>query len=173
MITSVSEPPTWKPKLPPSIRTVPGADQPARLLLLQERYPFPYFPPKTKAPVLRPGTITMQCAFSRRSSGVQPSGAAIASERTSADSCRRLVGSLSSADSGARAIAIDRSSCVWPSGHKGFQHACYQTLQDDALGRRHSSKAVSYRGQRTCDVAVPKLRQIAQNCARSQALPEA
>jgi hypothetical protein len=27
MITSVAEPPIWKPKLPPSIMTVPGADQ--------------------------------------------------------------------------------------------------------------------------------------------------
>lgn len=29
MIKSVSDPPIWKPTLPPSMRTVPGADHPA------------------------------------------------------------------------------------------------------------------------------------------------
>ena len=43
----------------------------------------------------------------------------------------------------------------------------YQTLQDDALPR-HLSKV----RQRSCDVAAPRLRQIAQDCARNQALPE-
>ena len=43
------------------------ADQPEPLLLRQDRYPFPYLPPRMKAPVLSPGTMTMQCAFSSRS----------------------------------------------------------------------------------------------------------
>ena len=64
MIKSVEEPPIWKPTLPPSMRTVAGADQPAPLLFRQDRYPFPYFPPTTKAAVLSSGTITMQWAFS-------------------------------------------------------------------------------------------------------------
>src|SRR5579871_942660 len=37
MIKSVSDPPIWNPILPPSMRTVPGADQPGPTLLLQER----------------------------------------------------------------------------------------------------------------------------------------
>ena len=35
MIKSVEEPPIWKPTLPPSMRTVPGADQPVPLLFRQ------------------------------------------------------------------------------------------------------------------------------------------
>lgn len=64
MIKSVDEAPIWKPTLPPSMRTVPGADQPAPLVFRRDRYPFPYFPPTTNAAVLRSGTITMQWAFS-------------------------------------------------------------------------------------------------------------
>src|SRR6476646_8026909 len=63
MIKSVDDPPIWKPTLPPSIRTVPGADQPAPLLLRQDRYPFPYFPPTTNAPVFRSGTIHPSPSF--------------------------------------------------------------------------------------------------------------
>jgi len=36
MTTSVSEPPIWKPTLPPSIRTVAGADHPDAPLLRQD-----------------------------------------------------------------------------------------------------------------------------------------
>ena len=53
MIRSVADPPIWKPTLPPSMRTVPGADQPAPVLLRHDRYPFPYFPPTTKAAVFK------------------------------------------------------------------------------------------------------------------------
>src|ERR1035438_1422667 len=77
------------------MRTVAGADQPEPLLLRQDRYPFPYLPPTRKAPVLSPGTITMQCAFSSRSCGIPLSGAAITSEKTDAASPNRLAGSLS------------------------------------------------------------------------------
>src|ERR1017187_6559100 len=98
MIRSVSEPPIWKPTLPPSLRTVAGADQPEPLLLRQDRFPFPYFPPTTKAAVLRLGTMTMQYAFSSRSCGIPLSGAAIISEKTDAASPRRLAGSLSIAN---------------------------------------------------------------------------
>src|ERR1041385_4629592 len=48
-----------------------------------------------KAPVLSPGTMTMQCAFSRRSCGIPLSGVAITSEKTDAASPNRLAGSLS------------------------------------------------------------------------------
>ncbi len=51
MIKSVEEAPIWKPTLPPSMRTVPGADQPAPLLFRQDKYPFPYFPPTMNAAV--------------------------------------------------------------------------------------------------------------------------
>jgi len=37
MIKSVSDPPIWKPTLPPSMRTVPGADQPTPLLFRQDK----------------------------------------------------------------------------------------------------------------------------------------
>src|SRR6185436_9073133 len=45
MIRSVDDAPIWKPTLPPSMRTVPGADHPSPLLSRQDTYPFPYFPP--------------------------------------------------------------------------------------------------------------------------------
>src|SRR5579863_6761852 len=106
MIKSVSEPPIWKPTLPPSIRTVPGADQP--LLLRQDRYPLPYFAPKKKAAVFKPGTITMQWAFSSNSCGMPLSGADITSEKTSAASFSRLAGSLLAASSGARAKVVNK-----------------------------------------------------------------
>src|SRR5664279_2423600 len=81
--------------LPPSMRTVAGADQPKPLLLRQDRYPFPYLPPTMNAPVLSEGTMTMQCAFSSRSCGIPLSGVAITSEKTDAASPNRLAGSLS------------------------------------------------------------------------------
>src|SRR5665811_933756 len=77
------------------MRTVAGADQPRPLLLRQDRYPFPYFPPTMNAPVLRLGTMTMQCAFPSRSCGIPLSGVAIISEKTDAASPSRLAGSLS------------------------------------------------------------------------------
>src|ERR1051325_4192012 len=77
------------------MRTVAGADQPEPLLFLQERYPFPYLPPTMKAPVLRLGTMTMQCAFSSRSCGIPLSGVAITSEKTDAASPKPMAGSLS------------------------------------------------------------------------------
>jgi hypothetical protein len=39
MIRSVDEAPIWKPTLPPSMRTAPGADQPLAALVRQETYP--------------------------------------------------------------------------------------------------------------------------------------
>src|ERR1044071_7910142 len=84
--------------LPPSMRTVAGADQPEPLLLRHERYPLPYLPPTMKAPVLRLGTITMQCAFSSRSCGIPLSGVAMISEKTDAASANRFAGSLSIAN---------------------------------------------------------------------------
>jgi hypothetical protein len=59
-IKSVSDPPIWKPTLPPSMRTAPGADHPVPFLLRQDRNPFPYLAPTTNAAVLSAGTITMQ-----------------------------------------------------------------------------------------------------------------
>ena len=77
------------------MRTVAGADQPAPLLLRQDRYPFPYLPPTMKAAVLRLGTMTMQCALSSRSCGIPLSGVAMISEKTDAASPNRLAGALS------------------------------------------------------------------------------
>src|SRR5690349_6313137 len=99
------------------MRTVPGADQPDRLLFRQERYPFPYFPPNMKAPVLSAGTITMQFAFSSISCGIPLSGVAMTSENTAADSSSRFADSLSIASSGvsngviARAVTIVNFIC--------------------------------------------------------------
>src|ERR1039458_3967387 len=81
------------------MRTVAGADQPEPLLFRQDRYPFPYLPPTMKAPLLRSGTITMQCARSSRSCGIPLSGAAITSEKTDAAAPSRLAGSVSIASS--------------------------------------------------------------------------
>ena len=77
------------------MRTVAGADQPSRFRLRQDRYPFPYLPPTMKAAVLRPGTMTMQCALSSRSWGIPLSGVDIICEKTDAASPNRLAGSLS------------------------------------------------------------------------------
>jgi hypothetical protein len=110
MIKSVEDPPIWKPTLPPSMRTVPGADHPAPPVLRQDTYPLPYFPPTTNAAVLRSGTITMQCAFSRSPWGIALSGVAMISENTTAASFSRFAGSSSAASSGmiphAAAIAV-------------------------------------------------------------------
>src|SRR5687768_13675748 len=100
MIKSVDEPPIWKPTLPPSMRTVPGADQPDRPVFRQDRYPFPYFPPTTNAAVLRSGTIPMPCSVPTRSPGIPLSGVAIISENTTAASFSRFAGSSSAAGSG-------------------------------------------------------------------------
>src|SRR5579859_7816220 len=105
MIKSVEEPPIWKPTLPPSMRTVPGADQPVAFLFRQDKYPFPYLPPNTKAAVFRFGTITMQWACSSSSCGMPLSGVAMTSENTAAASFRRFAGSLSLASNGVRANA--------------------------------------------------------------------
>ena len=100
MTRSVDETPIWNPMLPPSMRTVPGADHPRPPALRQDRYPFPYFPPTPHAAVLRPGTMTMQWALARRSSGRPLSGADTTSENTAAASVSRLPGSSSCAMSG-------------------------------------------------------------------------
>ena len=79
MIKSVVEPPIWKPTLPPSMRTVPGADQPGPVLFRQDTYPFPYLPPTRKAAVFSEGTMTMQWAFASMSFGMPLSGVAMIS----------------------------------------------------------------------------------------------
>src|SRR5436190_7898638 len=99
-------PPIWKPTLPPSIRTVPGADHPDASLVRQDRYPFPYLPPTTNAAVLRSGTMTMQCALEMSSCGTPLSGVAIISDNTAAASSRRWAGSLSTANSGVKANVV-------------------------------------------------------------------
>ena len=106
MIRSVSDAPIWKPTLPPSMRTVPGADQPARVLLRHDTNPFPYFAPTTKAAVFRSGTSTMQWAFSMRSSGMPLSGVAMISDSIVADSPSRLAGSESAASKGVIASVV-------------------------------------------------------------------
>src|SRR5687768_13425681 len=88
MMTSVSEPPIWNPKLPPSMRSAPGAPQPPPAVR-HTRNPRPYLAPTMNAPCLTPGTTTTQCAFLRRSSGIPLSGAARTSCRTVADSLSR------------------------------------------------------------------------------------
>ena len=55
MKTSISEPPIWKPTLPPSIRIEPGADQPTPPGFRHVTNPLPYLPPTTKAAFLRSG----------------------------------------------------------------------------------------------------------------------
>ena len=90
MIRSVVEPPIWKPTLPPSMRTVPGADQPVPLLLRHDTYPFPYLPPTRNAAVFRLGTMTMQWAFASMSCGMPLSGVAMISENTAAASFSRF-----------------------------------------------------------------------------------
>ena len=90
MKTSISEPPIWKPTLPPSMRMAPGADQPTPSFLRQERKPLPYLPPTMNAPFFRSGTITIHCALLRRSCGIALSGVPITSLNDSAALCRRL-----------------------------------------------------------------------------------
>src|SRR6185503_7326116 len=89
MNTSVSEPPIWKPKLPPSTRIEPGADQPTPPSRRQLTNPFPYLAPTMKAPFFRPGTMMMHWALPSRSCGIDLSGMPITSFRDSAAASRR------------------------------------------------------------------------------------
>src|SRR5262249_16901798 len=79
-----------KPKLPPSTRTAPGADQPTPSFFRQETNPFPYFPPKMNAPFLRSGTMTKHCARDSRSCGMDLSGVPITSLNAAAEASNRL-----------------------------------------------------------------------------------
>ena len=66
--TSVSDPPIWKPTLPPSTLTAPGALHPPPALR-QVTKPRPYFAPTINAPLLTPGTTIAHSALSNRSCG--------------------------------------------------------------------------------------------------------
>ena len=95
MNTSVSAPPIWNPKLPPSTRTAAGADQPTPSLLRQETNPLPYLAPTMNAPFFNPGTITMHCALFSRSCGIDLSGVPITSLNARAAAWSRVAASLS------------------------------------------------------------------------------
>src|SRR5438128_1051854 len=111
------------------------------------------------APVLRSGTMTMQCACSSISCGIPLSGADITSENTVAASFRRFAGSLSLARSGAIATAAMRRafislpfSAVRVSHYalyKGTLGADGETV--DMAGRGESGKVflLTARGQMT------------------------
>src|SRR5581483_6725507 len=89
MKTSVSDPPIWKPKLPPSTRMEPGAVHPTPPERRQLTNPLPYLAPTMNAPFFRPGTITMHCARLRRSCGIDLSGMPMTSLKDSAAACNR------------------------------------------------------------------------------------
>src|SRR6266481_6440197 len=98
MTTSVSEPPIWKPTLPPSTLSPAGADQP-RPGLRQTMKPRPYLAPTTKAPFFTPGTTTTQAALPSKSCGMPLSGAPIMSLRTLAAASSRFSVSFAKMDS--------------------------------------------------------------------------
>ncbi len=79
-MTSISVPPTWKPTLPPSIRTPDGADHPESVR--HDANPRPNLPPTTNAPFFRPGTMTTHCAFFSRSIGMARSSIDMTSSNT-------------------------------------------------------------------------------------------
>src|SRR5437588_4367889 len=89
MTTSVSEPPIWKPTLPPSTLTPAGADQPPPDLR-QTMKPRPYLAPTMKAPFLTPGITTTQAALASKSCGIPLSGVPIISPKTLAEGSRRF-----------------------------------------------------------------------------------
>jgi hypothetical protein len=96
--TSVDETPIWSPKLPPSMRTAPGAPQPVPDCLRHSTNPRPYFPPRTNAAFFTPGTSTMQVAFCSRSCGMERSGVAMISvNNVAASFSRSCVDSASAA----------------------------------------------------------------------------
>ena len=96
MMTSVSVPPTWKPTLPPSTRTPPGADQPPDARR-HDRKPRLYLPPTMNAPFFMPGTTTTHSAFLNRSRGMPASGCSAISWRTTAAALSRLYWAATSA----------------------------------------------------------------------------
>src|SRR5260370_17213903 len=67
MTTSVSEPPIWKPTLPPSTLSPAGADQPPRVLR-QTIKPQPYLAPTLTAPFFPPRPPTPHAALPLKAS---------------------------------------------------------------------------------------------------------
>ena len=66
-MTSVSDAPIWRPTLPPSIRTLPGALQPVPVAFRHDTYPRPYCPPNPSAALRTPGMTTTHFAFAKKS----------------------------------------------------------------------------------------------------------
>ena len=75
IMTSVSEPPIWKPTLPPSIIAAVGADHPVPEGRRHKMKPLPYWPPTINAAFFIPGTTTIQAELSSSSCGMPLSAA--------------------------------------------------------------------------------------------------
>ena len=75
MKMSVPDPPAWKPKLPPSIRMAPGADQPIPFSPRHKMNPLPHFPPNMNAALLTLGAMMTHSALSSSFCGIALSSA--------------------------------------------------------------------------------------------------
>src|SRR5580700_10079219 len=95
---STAVPPSWLPKLPPSMVIAAGALQvPGRR---QEANPLPYLPPNRNAPLIRPGMMMTHCALLKRTGGIGLSEVWIAAIAVAA-CARRLSGVCSCAKAAA------------------------------------------------------------------------
>src|ERR1700691_5361475 len=119
--------------LPPSMRMIEGALQPALLSLRQVITPLPYFAPTMNPALLRSGTIPTQCALSSRSFGMDRSLAPMISVSTAADS-RILLASCSASVSAAKAPADTSNVVKNASGFIILDHSLgEQSLRDMSL----------------------------------------
>src|ERR1700730_9400754 len=119
MTTSVEDPPSWSPKLPPSIAMDPGELHPSPALR-HEANPRPYLPPTPKAPFFKPGTMITHLALSNSSWGMPLSGVFISSRKVSVAFLRRLSGLASCARRAVAAIQARRTDFVISTSLQNF-----------------------------------------------------
>src|ERR1017187_9670284 len=155
--TSVEEPPIWMPKLPPSIRTAPGAPHPVPSWWRHSAKPRPNSAPTTKAAFLSPGTMTTHCDLASKSCGIPLSGVLIISEKTVAVAASRscavsaakaAIGSNKAALIAMRFIRISPDNYYRQLRHR--VNACFVRKHSDktnpAAGPLRSARPVKYKG---------------------------
>src|SRR5580658_3131904 len=118
-ITSVADPPSWTPKLPPWMIIAAGALQPPGPR--QEANPRPYLPPNRNAPLMSPGMIIMHWALDRKTGGIGLSELWISWIELAA--CARRLSGAFSCEKAAVAARLPRIRIVeifiWPTGDRG------------------------------------------------------
>src|ERR1017187_2313648 len=137
--TSVEEPPIWMPKLPPSIRTAPGAPHPVPSWWRHSAKPRPNSAPTTKAAFLSPGTITTHCDLASKSCGIPLSGVLIISEKTVAVAASRSCAvSAAKAAIGSNKAALIAMRFIRISPDNYYRQLCHRV--NACLVRKHSDK---------------------------------